>query len=133
MKKSYFIIGIFLLLLLVSTACERETRRLDDLVDWDKGSLWQQNLESKIDEWVANKDCDNLEMTRDAAGASAFGAFDDFRSKREIEWPKGGISLLTKERIEVDEGLWYYINFLMWELKCPYAGDPAIGKFDIVR
>jgi hypothetical protein len=52
-KKSYFIIGIFLLLLLVSAACERDTLILDDLVDWDK----HPNLESNIDDWVANKDC----------------------------------------------------------------------------
>jgi len=56
-KKNALIIGILLLLLLVFAACERESRRLDDLVDWDKHPKYVQNLESKIDDWVANKDC----------------------------------------------------------------------------
>ena len=56
-KKKALILGISLLLLLVSVACERESRRLDDLVDWDKHPEYEQNLESKIDDWVSNKDC----------------------------------------------------------------------------
>ena len=51
------LIGISLLLLLISAACERETLRLDDLVDWANHPSHAQNLDPKIDDWVANKDC----------------------------------------------------------------------------